>query len=190
MLADAKKHVRTLGLPNVRFQQGDITTLEGIADHSMDGVISTMALHHLPTLQHLEKCFASIRRVLKPGGALYITDFSRLKSLKSVIFFAYMNARHQPHLFSLDYERSLRAAFLKDEFAHLAARYFPNDATVISTFKVPFLVIIKSADRPIPNDLRSRFFSMRQTFTRRYRRDLDDMRTFFRLGGLRNDPFS
>ncbi|PJB04963.1 MAG: class I SAM-dependent methyltransferase, partial [Hydrogenophilales bacterium CG_4_9_14_3_um_filter_63_34] len=111
MLADANKHILKLGLTNVQFRQGDITTLEVVDDQSVDAVISTVALHHLPTLQHLENTFKAVRRVLKPGGALYLTDFGRLKSLKSVIFFAYMNARFQPHLFSLDYERSLRAAF-------------------------------------------------------------------------------
>lgn len=124
-LADAKRHVEAFGLENVALRQGDITRLDAFDDHSLDGVISTMALHHLPTLEHLDKCFAEVRRVLKPGGALYLTDFGRLKSLHSVIFFTYLNARHQPHLFSLDYERSLRAAFLKEDFVSLAAKYFP-----------------------------------------------------------------
>jgi arsenite methyltransferase len=190
MLADAEKHVQTLGLENVSFRQGDITTLDGIADQSMDAVISTMALHHLPTLQHLEACFASIRRVLKPGGALYLTDFGRLKSLKSVIFFAYMNAQHQPHLFSLDYERSLRAAFLQEEFAALAARCLPENTRVVATFKVPFLVIMKTADKPLPAELRARIKAMRRALNPRYRRDLDDLRSFFRLGGLGSDPFA
>jgi arsenite methyltransferase len=190
MLSDAEKHVQALGLGNVSFRQGDITALDGIPDASFDGIISTMALHHLPTLRHLEDCFASIRRVLKPGGALYLTDFGRLKSLKSVIFFAYMNARHQPHLFSLDYERSLRAAFLREEFAALTARHLPGGAEVVSTFKVPFLVLVKTADKPLPGELRARVKAMRSKLKLRYRRDLDDLRTFFRLGGMKHDPFA
>ena len=67
-----------------------------IADRSVDGLISTMALHHLPTVGHLEACFAEIRRVLKPEGAVYLADFGRLRSLKSVLFFAYMNAKAPP----------------------------------------------------------------------------------------------
>lgn len=190
MLHDAEKHVKNSGLNNISFRQGDITRLEDISDHSVDAVISTMALHHLPTLQHLDDCFASIRRVLKPGGALYLTDFGRLKSLKSVIFFAYMNAKHQPHLFSLDYERSLRAAFLKEEFEALAAKHFPPEVTVVSTFKVPFLVIVKTPDQVLQEALRQRLVVMRKALQPRYRRDLNDMRTFFTLGGLRNDPFA
>jgi ubiquinone/menaquinone biosynthesis C-methylase UbiE len=190
MLADAEKHIGQLGLGNVSFRQGDITTLESLADASADGVISTMALHHLPTFNHLENCFAAIKRVLKPGGALYLTDFGRLKSLYSVIFFAYMNAKHQPHLFSLDYERSLRAAFLCEEFEQLTARYFAPHAHVASTFKVPFLLTVKTQDHPLSNELRGRFQQMRRDLPRKYRGDLDDMRIFFRLGGLRDDPFS
>jgi len=190
MLADANKHILKLGLTNVQFRQGDITTLEVVDDQSVDAVISTVALHHLPTLQHLENTFKAVRRVLKPGGALYLTDFGRLKSLKSVIFFAYMNARFQPHLFSLDYERSLRAAFLKEEFADLTRRLLPGDASLVATFKVPFLVIVKTTDKPLPAALRERLKAMRKALKPRYRRDLDDLRTFFRLGGLKHDPFA
>lgn len=52
-------------------------------DQSADGVISTRALHHLPTHAHLESCFRQIARILRPGGALYLVDLGRLKSLKS-----------------------------------------------------------------------------------------------------------
>ena len=190
MLADAEQHIEALRLPNVAFRQADITRLEAFEDQSMDAVISTMALHHLPTLEHLNTCFAEVRRVLKPGGALYLTDFGRLKSLYSVIFFAYLNARYQPHLFSLDYERSLRAAFLKEEFEALTATYFSPGAQLVSTFKVPFLVVIKTADHPLPEVLRQRIATMRTALKPRYRRDLNDMRSFFALGGLKNDPFA
>jgi arsenite methyltransferase len=189
MLEDAARHAGTLGLKNVSFRHGDITRLEGVADASVDAVISTMALHHLPTLGHLHTCFSEIARVLRPGGAVYLTDFGRLKSLKSVIFFAYMNARHQPHIFSLDYERSLRAAFLKDEFEAAAARHLPAGVALTSTFKVPFLVILKTADRPLADAQRQRLREMVKALKPRYRRDLTDMRLFFGLGGLRNDPF-
>lgn len=190
MLEEAERHVQRLGLSNVGFRRGDITRLEGFDDHSVDAVISTMALHHLPTAKHLDDCFAEVRRVLKPDGALYLTDFGRLKSLKSVIFFAYMNAQYQPHLFSLDYERSLRAAFLKEEFESLVGRYFSSNVKVESTFKVPFLVIVKTPDRPLPETLRRRVADIYQALKPRYRRDLNDLRTFFALGGLRNDPFA
>ena len=190
MLSDAEQHIKNLGLNNVSLCHGDIAKLEGVEDRSFDAVVSTMALHHLPNLSLLEDCFAAITRVLKPGGALYLTDFGRLKSLKSVLFFAYMNAKHQPHLFSLDYERSLRAAFLREEFEALANKHFPPEVGVVSTFKVPFLVIIKTADKPLPDVLLQKIKTMRRALKPRYQRDLNDLRTFFALGGLRNDPFA
>jgi ubiquinone/menaquinone biosynthesis C-methylase UbiE len=190
MLADAAQHVAKLQLRNVDFRESDITCMASLADHGVDAVISTMALHHLPTLQHLDACFAEIRRVLKPGGALYVTDFGRLKSLKSVRFFAYMNAAYQPDVFSLDYERSLRAAFLKEDFDAVTSRHLSPEVRVESTFKVPFLVIIKTPDRPLPPATRSRLAAMAKSLQPRYRRDLNDIRRFFALGGLKNDPFA
>ena len=189
MLESAESHVRSLGLTNVQFRLGDITRLESVADQSADAVISTMALHHLPSMNHLRACFQEISRVLRPGGALYLVDFGRLKSLRSVLFFAYMNAKHQPHLFSLDYERSLRAAFLLEDFQSMATECLPRQAKVYSTFKMPILVLIKSPDKPLPDMLKARLKEMRQTLPSRYRHDLEDIRMLFKLGGLGNDPF-
>lgn len=61
---------------------------------------------------------------------------------------------------------------------------------VFSTFLVPILAVIKSPDRPLPEDKRRLFRVMRKSLAKRYRADLDDIRMLFRLGGLRGDPFS
>jgi ubiquinone/menaquinone biosynthesis C-methylase UbiE len=189
MLEDARAHVREKGLQNVSFQRADVTTIESIRDGSMDAVISTMAMHQLPTLDHVRACFRQVRRVLKEPGALYIADFARLKSLKSVIYFAYLNSAKQPHIFTLDYERSLRAAFLREELDQLRREELPANAELLSTFAIPILTLIKTSDRPLSDALRSRFAEMRRGLPRRYRRDLDEIRLFFRAGGLANDPF-
>jgi arsenite methyltransferase len=189
MLDKARENVARLELKNLRFSQGDITALDFIADASVDGVISTMALHHLPTLDHLYRCFRGVNRILRPGGALYLVDFTRLKRLKTVIFFAYQNARHQPHLFTLDYERSLRAAFEKADFIAAARDELPGRGDVISTFMVPMLTVVKSQDRPLQSAQCDRVRAVLQAMPRRYRSDLNDMRIFFRLGGLKGDPF-
>lgn len=188
MLASAAAHVRALGLTNVRFQQDDVSKLSSLADQSVDGVISTLALHHLPTHDLLRACFLQIRRILKPHGAVFIVDLGRLKSLKSVIYFAYMNAKHQPHIFSLDYERSLRAAFLHDDFAALA-QSASEEARVFSTALIPVLLITKTPDRPLPESLRVRIGELRSQLPARYRGDLDIIRFLSRSGGLRSDPF-
>lgn len=189
MLDNARANVARLGLTNVRFSAGDITELDFLPNASVDGVISTMALHHLPTLDHLHRCFRGVHRILRPGGALYLVDFSRLKRLKTVLFFAYQNSRHQPHLFTLDYERSLRAAFEQADFKAATQAELPGRGHVFSTFMVPMLTVIKTEDRPLQVAQRGLVRNLLKTMPARYRSDLNDMRMFFRLGGLKDDPF-
>lgn len=189
MLDKAEAHVASLGLTNVRFRQGDITDLNFLPDGSVDGVLSTMALHHLPTHEHLKRCFREVSRVLKRDGAVYMADFGRLKNLRSVLFFAYMNAKHQPHLFSLDYERSLRAAFEHADFVSIGGEALPASVSIYGTFLVPFLTILQTGPKPIPSELARRLVTMRKALLPRYRVDLDDMRLFFRLSGMKQDPF-
>ena len=190
MLDSARAHAASQNLRNIGFEQSDITDLSQFKDASFDAVISTMALHHLPTLEHLRRCLREVRRVLNPGGAVYLADFGRLKSLKSVIFFAYMNADRQPHVFSLDYERSLRAAFEFDDIKRVAAEELPADVQVHSTFLSPMLTVAATAPRGISATLRANFAALRTRLPRRYRSDLDDLRLFFRLGGFSFDPFT
>ncbi len=187
MLDSGRKYVDKLGLKNVQFQHDDITVLKSIPDASVDAVMSTVVLHHLPTRQHLDDCFRQVSRVLRPGGAVYLTDFGRLKSLKSVLFFAYMNAEHQPHLFSLDYERSLRAAFLLEDFQDAAKRFLPSSVGVLSTFQVPFLIFVKTPSGDLPAAKAERIKALRASLPRTYRKDLDELRFFCKLGGL-DDP--
>lgn len=189
MLDSAKNHVHDLGLTNVEFMRDDITRLQRLPDQTADAVISTMTLHHLPSHEHLRACFQQINRILCPEGSLYLVDFGRLKSPKSVSFFVNMNRDRHPPLLSRDYELSMRAAFLFNDFRRLAAEELPLQARVYSTFKVPLLILIKSEDRPLPESLRQQVKEMRQKLPIRYRHDLDDLRFFFWLGGLWHDPF-
>jgi ubiquinone/menaquinone biosynthesis C-methylase UbiE len=190
MLDSARKHVAAYGITNVQFRHGDICNLNDFQDRSVDAVISTMALHHLPARKHLDACFREISRVVKPDGAVYLTDFGRLKSLRSVIDLAYMNAAHQPHIFSLDYERSLRAAFLYEEFAAAAGEYLPSHVRLYGTFMVPLLVILRTPPRPLAAGVAEKLASLRNALPGNYARDFEDLRRFFRGGGLRDDPFS
>ena len=189
MIENGHAHIAELGLRNVQLQQGDITDLRQFPDHSADAVVSTMALHHLPTRNHLDACFREIARVVKPDGALYLTDFGRLKSLKSVIGLAYMDAGEQPHLFSLDYERSLRAAFLREDFVDSAERLLPRGVKTYSTWLVPLLVILRTPPRDLPEYVGRELRELRARLPARGRGDLDGLCQFFRRGGLTGDPF-
>ncbi|MEJ2345364.1 MAG: class I SAM-dependent methyltransferase [Gammaproteobacteria bacterium] len=189
MIESARQYVDDLGVRNVGFRIDDITRLTLIPDASVDAVISTLAFHHLPSREHLDASFAQIARVLKPGGAIYLSDFGRLKSHKSVRFFVDMTAAHQSAIFSLDYERSLCAAFLLDELQDASGMLLPFGARVFSTFKVPYLVVVKTRSKPLPTEIADKIAALRRELPPRHRKDLDELRFFFRLGRIDTDPF-
>ncbi len=188
MLETARAHAKTCELSNVDFHQGDISKLSAFESASVDGVISTMALHHLPRLELLQQCMREIARVLVPDGAIYLTDFARLKTLRSVLFFAYRSKASQPHVFLLDYERSLRAAFSYQD-VESCADFLPK-SDLVTTFMVPFMFILKTQARELGVEQKQCFSGMRKLLARRYQADLDDMRLFFKLGGLKGDLFA
>ena len=51
------------------------------------------------------------------------------------------------------------------------------------------LTVIKTEDRPLQVAQRGLVRNLLKTMPARYRSDLNDMRMFFRLGGLKDDPF-
>lgn len=184
MLERARGRVREAGLRNVEFRVSDISALSWIEDVSVDAVISTMALHHLPTEECLRATFAEIARILRPGGGVWLVDFGHLKSEKSIRYFAHQYSDRQPDLFTLDYLNSLRAAFpvqaFRDAMAPLRSR-----ARLFTTFLAPYMVAVKSAPRrPSDPAVRDGIRRLRDAMPAYHRKDLDDLVTFFRLGGL------
>ena len=151
MLGIARRSIDEMGLRNVTLRHGDITRLADFDDRSVDSVISTVALHHLPTVGDLERTFAEVARVLKPGGGLYLLDFGHLKSEKTIHYFAYQYAYMQPELFVLDYLYSLRAAFRKHEYRNAWAKHLSGHGRFYASYPVPFMVTVKSpARRALP----------------------------------------
>ena len=186
MLERARAYGAEQGLGNVAFQQADVTDLGFLGDASVDAVFSTVALHHLPDVDHLERTFAEVARVLRPGGGLYLVDFGHLKSEKSIEYFAYQYSDRQPELFTLDYLYSLRAAFPLADFQRLTDRHLAGRARGYSTFLMPFMVVVKSPPRAgeVPQGVRAGLAALRAALPSYHRTDLQDLRTFFRLGGL------
>lgn len=72
MLAVARQKAKALGLDNVTFQTGDVTTLP-FESASFDAVISRFCLMFLPDVP---KAAQEIARVLKPGGYLAVAVWS------------------------------------------------------------------------------------------------------------------
>lgn len=187
MLDRAKAYFDEQGLSNVSLRQGDITNLSDFGSESIDAVMSTVVLHHLPDIHAFDRIFAEISRVLKTDGGIYIVDFGRLKSVKSISYFAYQYADRQPELFTLDYLYSLQAAFTKDDFQVVAGKYLAGRAKVFSTFLMPFMVAIKSQARREKSDaLVVKLNELKNRMPRYHKRDLSDLRMLFRLSGLRS----
>ncbi|ROR34718.1 class I SAM-dependent methyltransferase [Inmirania thermothiophila] len=185
MLARAEARIAERGLANVALRRGDITELRGLEDGSVDAVISTVVLHHLPDEAALARCFAEIARVLRPGGGIYLVDFGRMRSEASMRAFAWQHARRQPELFTLDYFHSLRAAFRVEDFGAALARHLAGRARLYRTALVPYMVAVKSPPRRPPDEAaRARLRALAQAMPPHQRRDLRDLRLFFRLGGL------
>ena len=186
MLARARDHVRDVNLTNVDFHQASMTDLAAFKDASIDAVFSTVALHHLPDQMHLQRTFEEVARVLKPGGGVYLVDFGRLHSERSIKYFAYQYADRQPELFTLDYLYSLRAAFSRDDFRE-AGRVLNEHARLYSTFLAPFMVALKSSPRGQADArVKGQIEDMRVKLPDYHQVDLKDLMTFFRLGGMRS----
>ncbi|HDZ77800.1 MAG TPA: class I SAM-dependent methyltransferase [Gammaproteobacteria bacterium] len=184
MLTRARTHVRDMNLTNVDFHRASMTDLAEFKDASVDAVFSTVALHHLPDQAHLQRTFEEVARVLKPGGGVYLVDFGRLHSERSIQYFAYQYADRQPELFTLDYLYSLRAAFSYDDFRE-ASRALHDRAILHGTFLMPFMVALKSSPRGQENArIKDQIEDMRKKLPNYHQVDLKDLLTFFRLGGV------
>lgn len=185
MLERAREHVAAQRLANVELRQGDIAELASFADASVDAVVSSMALHHLPTPALLERTFAQVRRVLRPGGGVYLADFARLNAEKSILYFAYQYADRQPELFTLDYLHSLKAAFAVDDYRRASAA-LRGAARLTRTFGAAFMVALKSPPRrALPESVVRELVALRAAMPAHHKTDFRDLKTVFALGGLR-----
>ena len=71
MVEKARADAAEAGIENVTFEVGDATALD-LPDDSLDGAITRFSLHHIPApIRVLEE----MRRVVKPGGYVVVSDF-------------------------------------------------------------------------------------------------------------------
>ncbi|MBL4584153.1 MAG: class I SAM-dependent methyltransferase [Pseudomonadales bacterium] len=185
MLGRAEAHIADLGLSNVGFVRSDISKLESFEDNSVDAVFSTVALHHLPDVATLKRTFEEIARVLKPGGGVYLVDFGRLKSQRTIEYFAYQYADKQAELFTLDYLYSLEAAFNKSDFESAVSGNLSTYATLYSSFLVPYNVAIKSPRRAeFDAELKLKLKALRSALPAYHKRDINDLIFSFKMSGM------
>lgn len=174
------------GLTNVELRVGDITQLP-LTDGSVDAVLSTLALHHLPDMAHLERCFAEVHRVLRPGGGVCLSDFGRLKTLDSMADFVALDVERTPRRMSIDYWHSLRAAFSIGELRR-ASTPLAKNAEWSGTWGLPLLLTMRSKprrstpSRRMKDAIRSRLKDMSSPS----RKNFATLMLLGRLGGVRS----
>ena len=122
-LSHAARHVRDLGLPNIRLMQGDILEL-GALDRSFDIVESIGVLHHMADPMAGWRILAD---KLKPGGVMQIGLYSTLARTAIHRLRDYARARGFPPT------REGMIAFRREVFAILRRPSHPDHALVAET---------------------------------------------------------
>lgn len=146
MLQRARETLGHSRAPNVELVRGDMTHLQGFDDATMDAVVCTMSLHHLADQAALRTTLRETRRVLKPGGGIYLVDFGRFKRASTQRFFALDRRDCQSEQFTRDYLQSLKAAFSLQELSE-AAETLGDGVRRYVTPLAPFMVVFKTAAR-------------------------------------------
>jgi len=191
MLERAEKHIKSSEIKNITLKKVDITDLSLFSDSSIDAVISSMSLHHLPDQSSLSSVLSEIARILKKDGGVYLADFGRLKLESSMHFFANKDADIQPDLFTLDYFNSLKAAFMVKDFNEALTRFSKSKIKLDKTFLIPFLVFVHTPiRRDLDSSLYAEFSKMRLNLTKKQSNDLNDMLMFARMGGVKTPYLS
>lgn len=183
MLDVARTTLAHHALNNVELSTGDMTRLTDFADASMDCVMCTMSLHHLPDTLALARTLREVRRVLKPGGTVYLVDFGRFKRARTQHFFAHDRRDCQSARFTQDYLRSLQAAFSVAELRDAVAPLGP-DVVCYQTPLAPFMVVFKShARRVLEAQTQHRMRQAHADLTPAQQQDFRVFARWFRGGG-------
>lgn len=184
MLTQAQATLQRCGVENVELRAGDMTRLDDVADAGVDAVVGTLCLHHLADTCALHQTLRAVRRVLKPGGGLYLADFGRLKRERTQHFFAHDRAELQSPQFTADFLHSLRAAFSVEELGQ-ALGAFGDEVRLHRTALAPFMVIVRNTRaRCRALDCQPRARALFASLTADQRRYFRALAGWFRAGGL------
>jgi arsenite methyltransferase len=184
MIAAGREALRQLGTRNVALREDDMTWLSSVESGSIDVMLSSMAMHHLPDTVHLERCFEAVERVMAPDAKVLISDFGRLKSVKSVEYFVRRAIPKDEPRLEHDYRASLRAAFSKDEFSRGLSGRMKQCISIYSTVISPMMVVLMT---PFPESVCGSGGQSGRILSRLPRNRRDDyqqLRFSLRLGGM------
>lgn len=181
MIATGSESLSRSGTRNVVVRIDDMTELSTVESGSIDVVLSSMSMHHLADTDHLQRCFDAIERVMAPNAKVFISDFGRLKSVKSVEYFVRRAIPKDEPRLEHDYRASLRAAFSTDEFRRAMSRRMKQRISLYSTVLSPMMIVLMT---PFPDASNGNGDRMVATLPRKRRADYQQLRLSFRLGGM------
>jgi ubiquinone/menaquinone biosynthesis C-methylase UbiE len=191
MLALGEAYLDQRGIRNVLLEEGDICVLDMLADASIDSVTCTLSLHHLPDTNALMQTMRAVRRVLKPGGGIYLSDFGRLKRAATQHYFAHDRQENQPPQFTADFLNSMKAAFSVDELGRAISQLGtlgPSGDRIqrYQTVLAPFMVVFKRAMSALPSAETQRLAtSLFHELSASQQGDFKDLSMWFQAAGLR-----
>jgi SAM-dependent methyltransferase len=134
-------------IENIETLHEDIRHLPSLNDGTVDMVISTSALHHLPDLEGLAQVFKRASDLLKTDGGVYMFDFGQIRSERVRDILVADIAGRAPPLTAQDYAQSLNAAFPISDVAVLARRFLPASLVCRSSRFVDFFYFMRTVDR-------------------------------------------
>lgn len=183
MIARGNEALHRLAVHNVDLRVDDMTKLDSVEPGSIDVVLSSMAMHHLLDLDNLYRCFEAIERVMAPDARVFISDFGRLKSLKSIEYFVRRAIPSNEPILERDYRASLRAAFSREEFNRALSDRIKKRVSLYSTVLSPMMVVVMTPF-PSPHNLAANSERILQTLPRNRRADYRQLRLSLSLGGM------
>ena len=184
MIATGNDLLRARAARNVELRLDDMTELSSVESGSIDVVLSSMAMHHLPDTDHLRRCFEAIERVMAPEAKVFISDFGRLKSLRSVEYFVRRAIPRDEPILEHDYRASLRAAFSREELSTAMSGSMRQRISTYSTVVSPIMVVLMAPFPESPRDHSGDATRVLERLPHNRRADYWRLRLCLRLGGM------
>ncbi len=164
-------------LTNLQFIEGSMLDIEK-SNRKFDAVISNFAIHHLPSASDLEILLREVRSVLKPEGAVYISDFLRPKSTETVELLADYSYTGHDSILKDDYRYSLLASFAERDFAEALARE-PLKLRFSKTRFFSFIFFLQMGNSgEVPSAIKKFVRATRKTMPAKNQRDYWALRVF------------
>lgn len=183
MLQQAKRNILNNNIHNIELLCDDITNITQLKSQSIDVIISSMAIHHLPSVEALESLFIEINRLLKSEKRLYIYDFGKVNRIETINFF--LSTVRNKYV-KEDYKNSLIAAFKVKLFRTFSQKYLGKNIDIYYTRPAHIIVVIKSPSDTITKEQKEYIKNRILQFNSQQKKDYYMLKCFLSLNGLRS----